>query len=57
MKQTYILEYRTGWGEHCEVMFQARTFYEARTIAHNYCVHHFIKVAWLINENGTRYCI
>lgn len=57
MKQTYILEYRTGWGEKNSVVFHARSLYDARTIAKNYCTHRFIKIAWLINEKGTRYAI
>lgn len=57
MKQIYTLEYRTGWGEKNSVTFSARSLYDARTIAKNYCTHHFIKIAWLINEKGTRYAI
>lgn len=57
MKQTYILEYRTGWGEKNSVVFHARSFYDAQTVAKNYCIHHFIKIAWLINEKGTRYAV
>lgn len=57
MKQIYRLEYRTGWGEHNFVKFEARTLLDAMTIAKNYCTHHFIKIAWLINEKENRYAI
>ena len=57
MKQTYKLEYRTGWGERNVVEFQARTLSDAMTIAKNYCTHHFIKVAWLMNKKGNRYAV
>lgn len=52
MKTTYKLEYRTGWGEHCEIAFQARTLYDAHVIAKNYCTHHFIKNAWIVTSSG-----
>ena len=57
MKNTYILEYRTGWGESCKIEFTARTILDAREIAKNYCKHNFIKIAWLINENGKIYSV
>jgi len=57
MKQTYTLEYRNGWGENGKVTFEARTYYDASTIAKNYCIHNFIKVAWLVTTNGKRMAI
>ena len=57
MKQTYVLFYRTGWGESVTKTFQARNLREAHIIAKNYCTHNFIHIASLKTETGAIYCI
>lgn len=57
MRQTYKLEYRNGWGEYGIIEFRAYTLIDAQRIAKNYCTQNMIRVAWLVNESGKRYCI
>lgn len=57
MKRTYVLKYRTGWGESCEINFEARTIIDAQEIAKNYCKQNLIMVARLISNSGKTYIV
>lgn len=57
MKKTYILKYRTGWGEKITMEFQAYDITTALLIARNYCTQNFISVGWLTSPKGKTYIV
>ena len=57
MKQVYRLIYRTGWGEHCEIILETYSIITAQEMAKNYCKQNFIGCGWLYSPTGRQYLI
>jgi hypothetical protein len=57
MKKTYVLKYRTGWGEKIEMEYKAYDINTALLIARNYCRANFISIGRVVSPKGREYIV